>query len=108
LKQERKETSNKAKYFWIFSNTKPKIENKAKPELQNKKGKQWKYFWYFCVLESRNKNKNNKEKEESETWIYKVSTNYDIEMSESSAYLPPSLGFWPKWRSIPSPVIAPS
>jgi hypothetical protein len=28
-------------------------------------------------------------------------------MSESLAYLPPSLGFWPKWRSIPSPIHAP-
>jgi hypothetical protein len=30
LKQERKETTlNKAKYFWIFSNIKPKIASKA-------------------------------------------------------------------------------
>jgi hypothetical protein len=29
LKQEQKETANKAKSFWIFSNTKPKIRNKA-------------------------------------------------------------------------------
>jgi hypothetical protein len=29
LKQEQMETTNKAKYFWIFSNTKPKIESKA-------------------------------------------------------------------------------
>jgi hypothetical protein len=47
-------------------------------------------------------NKNNKEKEKNETWIYKVPTEYDVWMSELSAYLPPSLGFWPKWRSIPT------
>jgi hypothetical protein len=29
LQQEQKETTNKATYFWIFSNIKPKIENKA-------------------------------------------------------------------------------
>jgi hypothetical protein len=29
FKQEQKETANKAKYFWIFSNTKPKIASKA-------------------------------------------------------------------------------
>ena len=34
---------------------------------------------------------------ESETWIYKVPTKYDIEMSGLSVFLPPSLGFWPKW-----------
>jgi hypothetical protein len=28
LKQERKETANKAKYFWIFSNIKPKTGSK--------------------------------------------------------------------------------
>jgi hypothetical protein len=41
------------------------------------KEKQRKYFWSFCVLESRNKNKNDKEKE-SETWIYKVPIKYDV------------------------------
>jgi hypothetical protein len=29
LKQEQKETANKAKSFWVFSNTKSKIGNKA-------------------------------------------------------------------------------
>jgi hypothetical protein len=29
LKQEQKETTNKAKYFWIFLNIKLKIESKA-------------------------------------------------------------------------------
>ena len=38
---------------------------------------------------------------ENETWIYKVPTKYDIEMSGLSVYLPPSLGFWHKWKSIP-------
>jgi hypothetical protein len=50
-------------------NTKPKIEDKAKQNYKTKKAnkeKQRKYFWSFCVLESRNKN--NKEKE-SEIWI---------------------------------------
>jgi hypothetical protein len=53
----------------------------SKPKLENKeanKEKQHKYFWYFCVLESRNKNKNNKENKENETWIYKVPIKYDI------------------------------
>jgi hypothetical protein len=48
-----------------FSNIKPKIESKATQSLKTKKAnkeKQWKYFWSFCVLESRNRNKNNKEK----------------------------------------------
>jgi hypothetical protein len=27
-------------------------------------------------------------KKESETWIYKVPTEYDVQMSELSAYLP--------------------
>jgi hypothetical protein len=61
-----------------FSNIKPKIASKANQSLQTKKAnkeKQRKYFWSFCVLESRNKNKNNKE---SETWIYKVPTKYDM------------------------------
>jgi hypothetical protein len=64
FKQEQKETANKAKYFWIFSNIKPKMENKANQSQKTKvanKEKQWKYFWSFCVLENRNKNKNNKE-----------------------------------------------
>jgi hypothetical protein len=58
-------------------------------------------------LESRNQTRITKKKKESETWIYKVPTQYVVEMSELSAYLPPSLGFWPKWRSIPMLVIAP-
>jgi hypothetical protein len=70
LKQERKEIANKAKYFWIFSNIKPKLAT----EKANKE-KQRKHFWSFCVLECRNKNENNKE---SEAWIYKVPTKYDM------------------------------
>jgi hypothetical protein len=64
-----------------FSDTKPKIGNKANQSLKTKeanKEKQRNYFWSICVLESRNKNKNKKEKKESETWIYKVPTKYDI------------------------------
>jgi hypothetical protein len=64
-----------------FSNTKPKIRNKANQSYKTKeanKEKQRKYFWSFCVLENRNKNKNNKERKENETWIYKVPTKYDI------------------------------
>jgi hypothetical protein len=38
--------------------------------------KQQKYFWSFCVLESRNKTRTIAK--ESETWIYKVPTEYDI------------------------------
>jgi hypothetical protein len=65
LKQEQKETTNKTKYFWNFSNIKPKMENianKAKKTKKANKEKQRKYFWSFCVLESSNKNKNNREK----------------------------------------------
>jgi hypothetical protein len=65
LKQEHKEIANKSKYFWIFSNIKPKIGSKANQSLKTKeanKEKQRKYFWSFYVLEGRNKNKNNKEK----------------------------------------------
>jgi hypothetical protein len=29
LKQEQKETTNKAKSFWVFMNIKPKLEGKA-------------------------------------------------------------------------------
>jgi hypothetical protein len=35
-------------------------------------------FGLFCVLESRNKTRTTKKKKESETWIYKVSTEYDV------------------------------
>jgi hypothetical protein len=41
-----------------FSNSKPKIANKANQRWQTKeanKEKQRKYFWSFCVMESRNK-----------------------------------------------------
>jgi hypothetical protein len=73
------EGNNKqSKIFLDFLNIKPKMENKANQSYKTKKTneeKQRKYFWSFCVLESRNKNKNNKE---SETWIYKVPTKYDI------------------------------
>jgi hypothetical protein len=59
-----------------FSNIKPKIASKAKLETKKaNKEKQRKYFWSFCVLESRNKKNKNKE---SETWIYKEPTKYDI------------------------------
>jgi hypothetical protein len=39
LQQERKEKANKAKYFWIFSNTKLKLENKANQSLESYRGK---------------------------------------------------------------------
>jgi hypothetical protein len=48
-----------------FSNIKPKIASKANQSWKTKKAnkeKQRKYFWSFCVLESRKKNKNNREK----------------------------------------------
>jgi hypothetical protein len=48
-----------------FSNTKPKIASKANQSYQTKKAnkeKQRKYFWSFCVLESKNKNKNKNKK----------------------------------------------
>jgi hypothetical protein len=58
LKQEQKETTNKAKYFWIFQ-----ISNQSYKTKKANNKKQRKYFRCFCVLESRNKNKNNREKE---------------------------------------------
>jgi adenine specific DNA methylase Mod len=64
-----------------FSNTKPKLEGEANQYWKTKeanKEKQQKYFWSFCVLESRNKIRTTKKKKESETWIYKVPTNYDV------------------------------
>jgi hypothetical protein len=64
--EARTEGNNKqSKIFLDFSNTKAKIRNKANQSSQSKKAnkeKQRKYFWSFCVLESRNKNKKNKEK----------------------------------------------
>ena len=41
-----------------------------------------------------------KTKKRMKTWIYKVLTQHDMDMSAVSAYLPPILGFWPKWVSI--------
>jgi flagellar motor switch protein FliM len=77
--ETRIEGNNKqSKIFLDFSNIKPKTASKANQSQKTKKAnkeKQQKYFWSFCVLESRNKNKNNKE---SETWIYKVPTKYDM------------------------------
>jgi hypothetical protein len=64
LKQERKETANKAKKL-DFSNIKPKIASKANQSYKTKEANKDKHrniFGLFCVLESRNKNKNNKEK----------------------------------------------
>ena len=80
LKQEQKETSNKAKCFWILELqlklklSKLKLETKRK---QVNKDKKQKYFWSFCVLENNNKARNYKKKE-NKTWIYKVQTEYDI------------------------------
>jgi hypothetical protein len=54
LKQRQKEIANKAKYFWFFSNSKPKIASKANQRLETKepnREKQRKYFWSFCVLQ---------------------------------------------------------
>jgi hypothetical protein len=42
-----------------FSNTKPKIASKANQRYKAKetnREKQQKYFWSFCVLESKNEN----------------------------------------------------
>jgi hypothetical protein len=81
LKQEQKETTNKAKSFRIFRipnrkwKTKQTKTRKLKRQTKRNNGN---IFGLFCVLESRNKNKNNKEKKESETWIYKVLTKYDV------------------------------
>jgi hypothetical protein len=81
LQQERKEKSKQSKIFLDFSNTKPKIENKANQSYkatEANKEKQWKYFWSFCVLESRKiKMRNNKGKERK-AWIYKGPTKYDM------------------------------
>jgi hypothetical protein len=59
-------------------------------------------FGLFVFWKVETKTRTTKKKKKGETWIYKVPTKYDVYMSESSAYLPPSLGFCPKWRSIPT------
>jgi hypothetical protein len=62
-------------------NIKPKLDGKANQSEKTKeanKEKQQKYFWSFCVLESRNKTRTTKKKKESKTWIYKVPTEYDV------------------------------
>jgi hypothetical protein len=46
--------------------------------LKKQTKKQQKYFWSFCVLESRNKTRTTKKKKESKTWMYKVPTEYDV------------------------------
>jgi hypothetical protein len=65
LKQEQKEIANKANYFWIFqiSNRKQLVkQTKARKLKKANEKKQRKYFWSFCVLESRNKNENKEKK----------------------------------------------
>jgi hypothetical protein len=56
-------------------------------------------------LESRNKSKKQQSKKKVKHGYTKDQQN--MICSESSAYLPPSLGFWPKWRSIPALVVVP-
>jgi hypothetical protein len=51
-----------------FSNNKPKIASKANQSRKTKKAnkeKQQKYFWSFCVLESRNKSKKQQRKKKA-------------------------------------------
>jgi hypothetical protein len=71
LKTRAKGNSKQSKIFLDFSNTKLKIrnkENQSKKTEEENKEKQRKYFWSFCVLESRNKN-NNQQRKENEKWI---------------------------------------
>jgi hypothetical protein len=115
------------KYFWVFKfknknrrkqqtkqiifgffeyQTKNKKQSKPKQTKTTKLKRQVKrnngnIFGLFVFWKTEIKTRSNKEKE-SETWIYKELTKNDMKMSESSVYLPPSLGFWPKWRSIPA------
>jgi hypothetical protein len=54
-----KGNSEQSEIFLDFSNSKPKIASKASQRWKAKetnREKQRKYFWSFCVLESRNKN----------------------------------------------------
>jgi hypothetical protein len=63
LKQEWKETTNKAKYFWIFqiSNQKQQVQQtKARKLKRQTKRNNENIFGLFVFLESTNKNENNK------------------------------------------------
>jgi hypothetical protein len=80
LKQEWKEATNKAKYFWIFqiSNQKQQVkQTKARKLKRQTKRNNGNIFWSFCVLESRNKNENNKEKKAKHGYTkYRQNTIY--------------------------------
>jgi hypothetical protein len=63
--------------FQIFKTRTEGNNKQSKPILETKEAnqeKQQKYFWSFCVLESRNKTRTTKKKKESKTWIHKVPT----------------------------------
>jgi hypothetical protein len=54
-----KGNSEQSEIFLDFSSSKPKIASKANQRYKTRepnREKQQKYFWSFCVLESRNKN----------------------------------------------------
>ena len=53
-------------------------------------------FWKTII-----KQETTKERKKIVTWIYKVPTEHDINECDVGIP-PPSLGFWTKWRSIPS------
>jgi hypothetical protein len=68
----------KSKIFLDFLNTKPKIAGKANQSWKTKeanKEKQQKYFWSFCVLESRNKNKKQQRKKKTKQGYTKYRQN---------------------------------
>jgi hypothetical protein len=61
-------TANKAKYFWIFQipNQKQQVKQTKGRKLKKQIEKQCKCFWYFCVLENRNKSKKQQGKKKAE------------------------------------------
>jgi hypothetical protein len=78
LKQEQKETSNKAKYFWIFqiSNQKREIkQTKARKLRRQTKRNNGNIFDLFVFWKAEIRTRTTKKRKESETWIYKVPTN---------------------------------
>jgi hypothetical protein len=81
LKQEQKEIANKAKSFWIFYEYQTETRRYSKPILEIKeanKEKQQKCFWSFVFWKVKTKQEQQRKGKKSETWIYKVPTEYDV------------------------------
>jgi hypothetical protein len=72
LKQEQKETSNKAKYLWIFqiSNQKWEIkQTKARKLRRQTKRNNGNIFDLFVFWKAEIRTRTTKKRKESETWI---------------------------------------